>query len=173
MSSRPAAPRRASVMAWARTSASEWPVRPLSEGISTPPRTSLRPASGAAKAWASTPRPTRKVILESRPPHPPASAPVLVVVGAFARDQDGLGEYDVLRGGQLDVGLLTRHQHHPPAGVLDEACVVRRAAQDLLGGRVDPSQHVEPEGLRGLGGVELLPVEGLRDGAVLCDLDGV
>src|SRR5919112_218360 len=59
MSSRPAAPRRASATAWASTSASEWPRRPLSEGISTPPSTSLRPSSGAAKAWTSTPSPTR------------------------------------------------------------------------------------------------------------------
>ena len=40
----------ASITAWVRTSASEWPSRPRSCGISTPPSTSLRPA---AKRWAS------------------------------------------------------------------------------------------------------------------------
>src|SRR5215210_2126730 len=62
MSSKPAAPSRASATAWARTSASEWPRRPFSKGISTPPRTSLRRASGAAKAWNSIPRPTLKPV---------------------------------------------------------------------------------------------------------------
>src|SRR4028119_803285 len=38
MSSRPAAPRRASVTTWARTSASEWPRSPLSAGGAAPPR---------------------------------------------------------------------------------------------------------------------------------------
>jgi hypothetical protein len=41
MSSRPAAPSRASVTAWVRTSASEWPRSIFSKGISTPPRMSL------------------------------------------------------------------------------------------------------------------------------------
>src|SRR3712207_1611845 len=143
---------------------------------------SLRPA--AAKAWTSTPSPTRKMLPAPRSsragvisgpgsPYPPAAAPALVVVGALARDQYGLGEYEVLRGGQLDVGLLPRDHLHPVAGVLGEEGVVRRGAQDLLGGGVDAAQHAEPEGLRGLGGVELAPVEGLRDGAVLGDLDRV
>src|SRR5918997_4723682 len=171
MSSRPAAPSMASATAWARTSASECPARPLSKGISTPPRTSLRPA--AAKAWASMPSPTRKVIPRPGSPHPPTAAPALVMVGAFARDQYGLGEYEVLRGGQLDVCLLPRDHLHRVAGVLGEEGVVRRGSQDLLGGGVDVAQHAEPEGLRGLGGVEPGPVEGLRDGAVLGYLDGV
>src|ERR671917_1339140 len=171
MSSRPAAPSRASATAWARTSESEWPMRPLSKGISTPPRMSSRPAP--AKAWASTPRPTRKVIPGPGSPHPPTTAPALVVVGAFARDQYGLREYEVLRGGQLDVGLLPRDHPDRVAGVLGEEGVIRRGSQDLLGGGVDPAQHAEPEGLRGLGGVEPGPVEGLRDGAVLRHLDGV
>ena len=40
-----AAPSTASITAWASTSASEWPSRPFSKGISTPPRISLRPST--------------------------------------------------------------------------------------------------------------------------------
>lgn len=43
MSPRPAAPSRASMMAWVSTSASECPSSPFSQGMSTPPRMSLAP----------------------------------------------------------------------------------------------------------------------------------
>src|SRR5579863_10501154 len=56
MSPRAAAPKRASVMAWASTSASEWPSNPNSEGIVTPPRMSGRPRE---IRWLSHPRPVR------------------------------------------------------------------------------------------------------------------
>src|SRR4051794_7222040 len=56
MSPRPAAPSSASMIACVRTSASEWPARPSSCGMSTPPRISGRPGS---KRWLSTPRPVR------------------------------------------------------------------------------------------------------------------
>ena len=51
-----AAPSRASITAWVRTSASEWPARPSSCGMSTPPRISGRPV---ANACVSIPRPVR------------------------------------------------------------------------------------------------------------------
>src|SRR4051794_19227857 len=54
MSPIPAAPSSASMIACVRTSASEWPARPSSCGMSTPPRISGRPGS---KRWLSTPRP--------------------------------------------------------------------------------------------------------------------
>src|SRR4051794_36035574 len=56
MSSRPAAPSRASMTACVRTSASEWPASPSSCGMSTPPRMSGRPGSNR---WLSTPMPVR------------------------------------------------------------------------------------------------------------------
>src|SRR6185312_12339529 len=56
MSSRPAAPSRASITACVRTSASECPASPRSWGISTPPRISRRPS---ASRWESYPRPVR------------------------------------------------------------------------------------------------------------------
>src|SRR5215211_6341330 len=57
MSPRPATPRRASITACVRTSASLWPARPASDSsISTPPRTSRRPAS---RRWVSKPMPAR------------------------------------------------------------------------------------------------------------------
>src|SRR5215207_5461650 len=55
MSPAPAAPSRASITAWVRTSASECPSRPSSCSISTPPRTRRRPS---AKRWLSYPIPT-------------------------------------------------------------------------------------------------------------------
>src|SRR5207302_437412 len=57
MSPRPAAPSSASISACVTTSPSECPARPRGEAISTPPRTSGTPP---AKAWASTPIPTRR-----------------------------------------------------------------------------------------------------------------
>src|SRR3954447_19998246 len=59
MSPRAAAPSRASMIACVRTSASEWPARPLSCGMSTPPRTSRRPGENAC---VSTPIPVRTLI---------------------------------------------------------------------------------------------------------------
>ena len=50
MSPRPPAPSRASITAWVRTSASEWPSSPRSCSTSTPPRTSGRLAP---KRWLS------------------------------------------------------------------------------------------------------------------------
>ena len=44
MSPRAAAPSRASLTAWSRTSASLWPSSPFDEGMSTPPIISLRPS---------------------------------------------------------------------------------------------------------------------------------
>src|SRR5215213_984810 len=131
MSSSPAAPSRASVTAWARTSASEWPARALSKGISTPPRTSPRPVLAGTKAWASTPSPTLKAMLASRSPHPPAA---LRVVGALPCGQYRLRKHEVLRGGQLDVGPLPHHQRDQPSGFLESGGVVRCPAQDLIGG---------------------------------------
>ena len=52
MSPSAAAPSRASVMAWARTSASEWPSRPNSQGMVTPPRISGRPGRDAVNVPA-------------------------------------------------------------------------------------------------------------------------
>src|SRR5215218_6099483 len=163
MSSSPAAPSRASVTAWASTSASDWPRSPFSNEISTPPRTSLRRASASAKAWASTPRPTRKF---SRVPRGvrrgrPRAPPVWPLRGRG------------LRGGQLDVRLLPRDHGDAPAGVLDEGGVVGRGAQTFFRGGVYPAQQFEPEGLWGLDGAELRAVEGRRDRAVLGDLYGV
>ena len=57
MSPRAAAPSRASVIAWARASASEWPSRPWLCGMVMPPRTSGRPVT---RAWVSQPSPMRK-----------------------------------------------------------------------------------------------------------------
>src|SRR3954447_23174697 len=57
MSSRPAAPRIASVSACASTSPSEWPASPRGWSIWTPPSTSATPSSSAC---ASTPRPMRR-----------------------------------------------------------------------------------------------------------------
>ena len=54
MSPSPAAPSSASTIACVSTSASEWPARPRSPGISTPPRISGRPS---AKRWVSMPIP--------------------------------------------------------------------------------------------------------------------
>ena len=56
MSSRPAAPSSASMTAWVRTSASEWPSRPCSYGSVTPPRISGRPATSLCE---SQPMPVR------------------------------------------------------------------------------------------------------------------
>ena len=61
MSPSPAAPSTASVSAWAITSPSEWPARPLGKSIATPPRTSRTPCSNAC---ASTPRPIRSSATE-------------------------------------------------------------------------------------------------------------
>ena len=59
MSPRPAAPSSASISACASASASEWPARPFGDGTSTPPSTSLRPAS---KRCESKPMPGRALI---------------------------------------------------------------------------------------------------------------
>src|SRR2546428_1504688 len=56
MSPRAAAPRMASVRAWATASASEWPSSPLGCGISTPPTINLR---WSANRCPSYPMPTR------------------------------------------------------------------------------------------------------------------
>jgi hypothetical protein len=50
MSPSPAAPSSASMTAWVRTSASEWPASPRSCSMRTPPRTSARPASSRCES---------------------------------------------------------------------------------------------------------------------------
>jgi hypothetical protein len=56
MSPRPAAPSKASVIAWSTTSASLCPARPRSCGISIPP---IMTGPSPAKAWTSKPMPVR------------------------------------------------------------------------------------------------------------------
>ena len=90
-----------------------------------------------------------------------------------ARGQDGLGEDEVVRRGELDVRPLPRDHRDAPAGVLDEGGVVGRSAQPLLWGGVDLAQQVQPEGLRGLDSSELRPVQRRQDRAVLGNLDRV
>jgi len=54
MSGEAVAPRIASVSAWSRTSASEWPTAPTTDGTTTPPSTRRRPR---LRQWASNPIP--------------------------------------------------------------------------------------------------------------------
>src|SRR5258706_13718372 len=91
MSPRAAAPRSASQIACSRTSASLWPARPLSCAISTPPITSLRPAT---RACTSNPWPMRT---SGR-------------VRAFAQLHDQLREHQVRGERDLDVEIVALHQ---------------------------------------------------------------
>src|SRR5262245_41450545 len=53
---RPHAPSNASVIAWLKTSPSEWPIKPFSWGIGTPPR--IKDEEGPNR-WRSYPIPIR------------------------------------------------------------------------------------------------------------------
>ena len=67
MSPSPAAPRSASVTAWATASASLWPASPVPPSKVTPPSTRRR-AGSSLKGWTSKPWPTRTVSGTGAPP---------------------------------------------------------------------------------------------------------
>jgi hypothetical protein len=75
ISPRSAAPHKASIMEWIATSASLQPDRPLSWGMSTPPKTNLRPETSR---WLSQPVPTLNssvsILLRSCVPAPDPQA---------------------------------------------------------------------------------------------------
>src|SRR5262245_55089811 len=89
MSPSAAAPSSASQIACSRTSASEWPARPLWNGISTPPTTSFRPA---ANAWTSRPWP-------------------ILMPPSFSSRERGLGDGEVL--GECDLQVLAASGDKP------------------------------------------------------------
>lgn len=64
ISPKPAAPSRASVMAWSRASASECPLSPRRWGMVTPPKIRGRPST---KAWMSQPCPIRSAFIRFPP----------------------------------------------------------------------------------------------------------
>src|SRR2546422_1656575 len=101
MSPRPAAPRMASVRACATASASECPTSPRGEGISTPPRMSLRP-SPSAKRCESYPIPTRTSGLENADRE---ESGVLGVVDSDAGHRHAAGH---LRGGEQRIEPVQR-----------------------------------------------------------------
>ncbi len=83
MSPRATAPRIASVMACASTSASEWPASPFSDGTVTPPRMSGRPSTSRCRSY---PVPTRMAAPHAAPPTTASAAfkSVMVVIFTFA-----------------------------------------------------------------------------------------
>src|SRR5947207_1326302 len=105
MSPSAAAPSNASVIACASTSASEWPSRPNSQGIATPPRISGRPG---AMRWMSQPWPVRY------------SPKARFFLGEKPR------QLHVAGLGDLDVAVATEHHAHLDLfHALDQARFVR------------------------------------------------
>ena len=87
--------------------------------------------------------------------------------------EDGFGEKQILRRGELYVGLLAPYHKDPASGPLDEGGVVGCGAEVLPGTQTDLAVETESESLRGLGGVKLRPVEGIQYETVPGDLDGI
>ena len=102
MSPRATAPRTASVIACASTSASECPASPFSDGTVTPPRMSGRPSTSRCKSY---PVPTRMG---------PAAAP----------PRERLCGFQIGHGRDLQVGRLARHDPHREARGLGQRRLV-------------------------------------------------
>src|SRR6185369_11565688 len=127
------APRMASVMAWARISASEWPSSPNSQGTVTPPKIRGLPV---IRRWTSQPRPVR------------ISLKVGFFRGLFAEEK--VGEVHVAGLGDLDVAITTGDDAHFHIHALDEAGLVGADEAVFAGGAKGAHQQVVAEDLRGL-----------------------
>ena len=105
--SRPRRTEYASVTAWQTASASEWPRRPRSFGIVTPPRINGRPATSLWRSYLHTdPNVLR---LASRTPL-----------------RNRLGNLQVIRNGDLDVRRLAFHQPDGMSGAFGQRRLVGR-----------------------------------------------
>src|SRR5205823_3648136 len=135
MSSSPAAPSKASVSAWARTSPSEWPASPRGCSIRTPPSTSGTPSS---RACASKPVPTRYSDTLERPRQ---------LVERVDRDcpvrRLAPGVLAAADAHRMQAGCKRRHDVvvHPVADIEDllrrNACLVHHVCEEARVGLLD------------------------------------
>src|ERR1017187_3749302 len=139
MSPMAAAPRMASVMACARTSASEWPSSPNSLGMVTPPRISGRPATSRC---TSQPWPERYSLKGGFPP------------------EEQVRQFHVAWLGDLDVAVATHHDAHIHVEALHQAGFVG-AHKAVLAGRFEGAlEQVVTENLGCLRQHQLVAREG-------------
>src|SRR5690349_364542 len=170
MSPKPAAPRSASVRAWATTSASECPASPCRWGTATPPRINFRRSANRCESY---PMPTRISDLED------SDRQVGGVFGVVDTDAGHRHTARDLRGGEQRVEAVERphRERHP-----DHRQIGERGGEPGERGRESGAgdDHPEPPspGTRHqLGGLLRLAVrrgyvELIRNARLVEDLEG-
>src|SRR3990172_6120849 len=138
MSPSAAAPSRASQIACSSTSASEWPARPLSCAISTPPITSRLPATSACTSMP---------------------CPILIALPSSFR-QDRFRDLEVLRKSDLDVLAAAGDEARAQPHLLHRACFVGHRVLRFL---QRLHQQAAAEHLRRLRQPELAAILGAGD----------
>src|SRR5215217_2146419 len=87
--------------------------------------------------------------------------------------ENGLGEHQILGGGQLDVGLLSGDDLYATSIPLDQGSVIGRGSEQLFGRVVEAPQQAKAERLGRLDRPQVRPVQGLGDDAFPGDLDSI